>query len=241
MQRCSSKAGIKDCPLHRPKEQWLCCFACLGGETQKVLMLNRKKDKSTICLTHALGIPRHKGYGLFFTGGKAGEKHRACGLNSRTPPIRKAGAGSGFILGIVGRIKWDEALVDIASVMGRWLRLSGLKARERLRYSAQRRLFHTRRPDPLRLSHLPITLAISTKASSHLILPTIPNIKPLYNNSRQQERIAIDLGASQGRKIESIGNERRSGGTCETTYWNVESAPMRLAMPAWSPDTVKVP
>ncbi|GJW69846.1 hypothetical protein Tco_0126763 [Tanacetum coccineum] len=37
-----------------------------------------------------------------------------------------------------------------------------------------------------------------------------------------------------------IGNERRSGGTCGTTYWNAESAPMPLAMPAWSPDTVEV-
>ncbi|GJT26995.1 hypothetical protein Tco_0907270 [Tanacetum coccineum] len=54
-----------------------------------------------------------------------------------------------------------------------------------------------------------VTLAISTKASSHFILPTIPNIKPLYNNSRQQEskkRIAIDLGASRGRKIESTAS-----------------------------------
>ncbi|GJY42962.1 hypothetical protein Tco_0431175 [Tanacetum coccineum] len=67
--------------------------------------------------------------------------------------------------------------------------------------------------DPLRPSRLPVTLAISTKASSHFILPTIPNIKPLYNNSRQQEskkRIAIDLGASRGRKIERHGkNEGR--------------------------------
>jgi len=33
------------------------------------------------------------GTNSFFTGGKAGEKHRACGLSSRTPPIREAEAG----------------------------------------------------------------------------------------------------------------------------------------------------
>ncbi|KAI3479183.1 hypothetical protein L1887_58821 [Cichorium endivia] len=32
---------------------------------------------------------------------------------------------SGFISGIVGRMKWDEALVDIASVTGRRLGRSG--------------------------------------------------------------------------------------------------------------------
>ncbi|KAK5769853.1 hypothetical protein PVK06_049893 [Gossypium arboreum] len=66
---------------------------------------------------------------------------------------------------------------------------------------ASRRLFHARRPDLLRPSRIPGTLAISTKASSHFILPTIPDIKPFYKNSRQQESkktIAIGLGASLG-------------------------------------------
>lgn len=64
----------------------------------------------------------------------------------------------------------------------------------------QRRLFHARRPDLLRPSRIPGTLAISTNASSHFILPTIPDIKPFYKNSRQQESkktIAIGLGASR--------------------------------------------
>ncbi|WOG81110.1 hypothetical protein DCAR_0100255 [Daucus carota subsp. sativus] len=52
MQRCSSKAGIRDCPPHRPEEQWLCCFACLQRETQKTqgiranLLLEEKLGKS---------------------------------------------------------------------------------------------------------------------------------------------------------------------------------------------------
>lgn len=65
----------------------------------------------------------------------------------------------------------------------------------------QRRLFHARRPDLLRLSRIPGTLAISTNASSHFILPTIPDRKPFYKNSRQQESkktIAIGLRASRG-------------------------------------------
>ncbi|KAK8635901.1 hypothetical protein V6N13_004614 [Hibiscus sabdariffa] len=35
MQRCSSEAGVKDCPLHHPEEQWLCCFARIGKDTPK--------------------------------------------------------------------------------------------------------------------------------------------------------------------------------------------------------------
>ncbi|KAL3537796.1 hypothetical protein ACH5RR_001162 [Cinchona calisaya] len=72
--------------------------------------------------------------------------------------------------------------------------------------------------DPRRI---PATLAISTKASSHL--PTIPNIKLFYNNSRQQEskkRIEIALGASQERKIERLADERRARAehACSTPF-----------------------
>lgn len=35
MQRCSSEAGVRDCPPHRPEEQWLSCFARLQRETPK--------------------------------------------------------------------------------------------------------------------------------------------------------------------------------------------------------------
>ncbi|CAL0330189.1 unnamed protein product [Lupinus luteus] len=46
------------------------------------------------------------------------------------------------------------------------------------------------------------------------------------------------------RRFQNIGNERRSGGTCGTTYWitpvrheaaDAESAPMPLAMPCLVP------
>ncbi|CAN4117924.1 hypothetical protein NitaMp154 (mitochondrion) [Nicotiana tabacum] len=60
MQRCSFEAGVRNCPPHHPEEQWLCCFARLQRETPKVPTLNRKKEQSTICLTHAPGIPRHR-------------------------------------------------------------------------------------------------------------------------------------------------------------------------------------
>ncbi|KAL6310604.1 hypothetical protein AAG906_019275 [Vitis piasezkii] len=66
MQRCSSEARVRDCPPHRPEEQWLCCFARLQRDIPKVPTLNRKKEQSTICLTHAPGIPRHRGYNKFF-------------------------------------------------------------------------------------------------------------------------------------------------------------------------------
>lgn len=56
MQRCSSEARVRDCPPHRPEEQWLCCFARLQREISKVPTLNRKKEQSTICLTHAPGV-----------------------------------------------------------------------------------------------------------------------------------------------------------------------------------------
>jgi len=47
----------------------------------------------------------------------------------------------------------------------------------------------------------PAHLLYPLTASSHFILPTIPDIKPFYSNSRQQESkktIAIGLGASRG-------------------------------------------
>ena len=56
MQRCSSEARVRDCPPHRPEEQWLCCFARLQRDIPKVPTLNRKKEQSTICLTHAPGV-----------------------------------------------------------------------------------------------------------------------------------------------------------------------------------------
>ncbi|KAK4412285.1 hypothetical protein Salat_2980100 [Sesamum alatum] len=69
-----------------------------------------------------------------------------------------------------------------------------------------RRLFHARRPDLLRPSRIPGTLAISTNASYHFILPTIPDRKPFYNNSRQQEskkeKDSDRFGSVTGRKIE---------------------------------------
>ncbi|KAK1572947.1 hypothetical protein QYF36_016491 [Acer negundo] len=87
----------------------------------------------------------------------------------------------------------------------------------------QRRLFHARRPDLLRSSRIPGTLAISTNASSHFILPTIPEIKPFHKNSRQQESkktIAIGLGASRGgRSISRTrlrGRERIESRACPT-------------------------
>ncbi|CAH1438324.1 unnamed protein product [Lactuca virosa] len=129
MQRCSSKAGIRDCPLHRPEEQWLCCFARLRRETQKVPTLNRKKDKSTICLTHAPGIPGVRTN--FLLEGRLGKSIERAGSALALLPSaklrreKKHNSPSGFISGIVGRMKWDEALVGIASVTGRRLGRSG--------------------------------------------------------------------------------------------------------------------
>ena len=96
-----------------------------------------------------------------------------------------------------------------------------LEARERLYLSIvplpyQRRLFHARRPDLLRLSRIPGTLAISTNASSHFILPTIPDRKPfyIYKNSRQQESkktIAIGLRGGRGDKSFKEARNRARG------------------------------
>ncbi|TMW98900.1 hypothetical protein EJD97_003328 [Solanum chilense] len=60
MQRCSFEDVVRNCLPHHLKEQWLCCFAGLQRETPKIPTLNRKKEQSTICLTHAPGIPRHR-------------------------------------------------------------------------------------------------------------------------------------------------------------------------------------
>ncbi|KAL0288094.1 UNVERIFIED_CONTAM: hypothetical protein Scaly_2743600 [Sesamum calycinum] len=100
--------------------------------------------------------------------GKAGKSiERACSALALVPSAKlRRDKSNGFLSGIVGRMKWYEALVDIASVPG------------------------------------------------------------------------MRLGRS------SIGNERRSGGTCGTTYWitpvrheaaDAESAPMPLAMPCLVP------
>ena len=114
MQRCSSEARVRDCPPHRPEEQWLCCFARLQRDIPKVPTLNRKKEQSTIYMLNSCP----GGTRFFFTGGKAGEKHRACGLSSRPPrdapkPIAIVFLLScclellqnGFLSGIVGRMK----------------------------------------------------------------------------------------------------------------------------------------
>ncbi|KAL0315250.1 UNVERIFIED_CONTAM: hypothetical protein Scaly_2874000 [Sesamum calycinum] len=94
-------------------------------------------------------------------------------------------------IGIVGRMKWYEALVDIASVPG------------------------------MRLGR---------------------------SRNRQIKNFTLNFGpqhpAAHGVFTISIGNERRSGGTCGTTYWitpvrheaaDAESAPMPLAMPCLVP------
>ncbi|KAI3478628.1 hypothetical protein L1887_59392 [Cichorium endivia] len=74
----------------------------------------------------------------------------------------------------------------------------------------QRRLFRARRPDPLRPSRLPVTLAISTKASSHFILPTIPDIKPLYRQfktTRKQEKDSDRFGSVTGEEDRKVTYE----------------------------------
>ncbi|CAN4125881.1 unnamed protein product [Withania somnifera] len=50
MQRCSFEVGVRNCPPHHPEER----------ETLKVPTFNRNKEQSTICLTHAPRIPRHR-------------------------------------------------------------------------------------------------------------------------------------------------------------------------------------
>ncbi|KAL8477607.1 hypothetical protein ACS0TY_029780 [Phlomoides rotata] len=52
---------------------------------------------------------------------------------------------------------------------------------------------HVRRLDLLRPSCIPDTLAISTNTSYHFILPTIPDRKPFYNNSRQQKLLLENI------------------------------------------------
>ncbi|KAM7460108.1 hypothetical protein LguiA_035938 [Lonicera macranthoides] len=88
MQRCSSEAGIRDCPPHRPEEQWLCCFARLQRETQKVPTLNRKKEQSTICLTHAPGIPKGVRANLLLEGKLGKSIERAGSALARLPSAK---------------------------------------------------------------------------------------------------------------------------------------------------------
>ncbi|KAH0643557.1 hypothetical protein KY289_034531 [Solanum tuberosum] len=112
--RCSFEAGVRNCPPHHPEEQWLCCFARLQRETPKVPTLNRKKEQSTICLTHAPGIPRHRERvraNLLLEGKLAKSIERACYALALLPSAKLRREKKR----IVG---WDEALVDIASVPG---------------------------------------------------------------------------------------------------------------------------
>ena len=105
MQRCSSEAGVRDCPPHRPEEQWLCCFARLQRETPKQKYRRSIERKSN--QLYATLMPQESldtgGTSESFTRGKAGEKHRACGLSSRPPPTREAEAGEKAKLpGVIG-------------------------------------------------------------------------------------------------------------------------------------------
>ncbi|KAK4414721.1 hypothetical protein Salat_2579000 [Sesamum alatum] len=124
MQRCSSEAGVRNCPPHRPEELWLSCFARLQGETPKKKSTNATSKERAInyMLNSCPRNPWAQGVRVnHLLEGKLGNSiKRACSALALVPSVklRRDQSVTPGVIGIVGRMKWYEALVDIASVLG---------------------------------------------------------------------------------------------------------------------------
>ncbi|KAK4381858.1 hypothetical protein Sango_2926300 [Sesamum angolense] len=145
--------------------------------------------------------------------GKAGKSiERACSALALVPSakLRRDKSVTPGVIGIVGRMKWYEALVDIASVRGCG---SGVV-------------------EPL----FPAGIEVSRAGEGDAFLEQA--------NQKFHFEFRTSTSCCSWCFTISIGNERRSGGTCGTTYWitpvrheaaDAESAPMPLAMPCLVP------
>ncbi|KAL0381935.1 UNVERIFIED_CONTAM: hypothetical protein Slati_4609100 [Sesamum latifolium] len=122
MQRCSSEASVRNCPPHRPEEQWLSCFARLQRETpKKKYQRNIERKSKNYMLNSCPRNPWAQGVRVnLLLEGKLGKSiERACSALALVPSAKlRRDKSNGFLSGIVGRMKWYEALVDIASVPG---------------------------------------------------------------------------------------------------------------------------